>query len=149
MRRKTTIGNVPVYVDRNDANPLYEELVNRAAKDAEDYPFATKKDLFVLAACVGANCGRFEELATDRRMQIFDGETFRDNTDVPILAALAYYHEKNLDVLFEPSKIVRIAEGYAQTGIYVVHRQITTGLASRPLNNLVDMILQETHSKLD
>lgn len=145
MRKKISVGSVSVFVERNEVNPLYDELVSRAAQDAEDSPFATKKDLFMLAACVGAQREQFEEIPTDKnkRIQIFDGETFRDDTDVPILAALAYQHTQDLDVLFEPSKIIRIAEGYAQGGIHIVYQQITTGTASRPLYNLVDMLMGE------
>jgi hypothetical protein len=140
MRTRITVGSVGVYVERNAVNPLYDELVNRAAQNAEDFPFATKKDLFMLAACVGAQHKRFEEVPADKRIQIFDGETFKQDTDVPILAALAYQHTQDLDVLFEPGKIIRIAEGYAQGGIRIVYQRITTGSANRPLYNLVDMV---------
>jgi hypothetical protein len=140
MRTRISVGSVSVYVERNAVNPLYDELVNRAAQSAEDFPFATKKDLFMLAACVGAQHKRFEEVPADKRIQIFDGETFKQDTDVPILAALAYQHAQDLDVLFEPGKIIRIAEGYAQGGIRIVHQRITTGSANRPLYNLVDMV---------
>lgn len=140
MRTRISVGSVSVYVERDEVNPLYDELVNRATQNAEDFPFATKKDLFMLAACVGAQHKRFEEVPANKRIQIFDGETFKDDTDVPILAALAYHHTQDLEVLFEPSKIVRIAEGYAQGGIHIVYQRITTGSANRPLYNLVDMV---------
>lgn len=140
MRTRITVGSVGVYVERNEVNPLYDELVRRAAQNVEDFPFATKKDLFMLAACIGVQHKLFTEVPSDKRIQIFDGETFRSDTDVPILAALAYHHMKDLDLLFEPSKIVRIAEGYAHAGIHIVYQQITTGSANRPLYNLVDML---------
>ncbi len=146
MRTRITVGNVSVYVERNEVNPIYDELVSRSAQNAEDYPFATKKDLFMLAACTGAFHKRFEEVPTDKRIQIFDGETFRDDTDVPVLAALAYQYTQDLDVLFEPNKIIRIAEGYAQGGISIVYQSITTGLASRPLYNLVDLVISTCHT---
>ena len=141
MRPKITVGSVPVYVERNEINPLYDELVRRAAQKAEDFPFSTKKDLFMLAACIGAQHNLFVEIPADKRIQIFDGETFRGDTDVPILAALAYQYTQDLGVLFEPTKIVRIAEGYAHAGIPIVYQQITTGSANRPLYNLVDMLM--------
>lgn len=147
MRTRISVGSVSVFVERNKVNPLYDELVNRAGQSAEDFPFATKKDLFMLAACVGAQHKRFEEVPADKRIQIFDGETFKDDTDVPILAALAYQHTQDLDVLFEPSKIVRIAEGYAQGGIHIVYQQITTGSANRPLYNLVDLLFSAQEAK--
>ncbi len=147
MRTKITVGSVGVYVERYEVNPLYDELVSRAAQNAEDFPFATKKDLFILAACVGVKHEQFEELPSDKRIQIFDGETFRDDTDVPILAALAYQHTQDLDLLFEPSKIMRIAEGYAHAGIHIVYQQITTGSANRPLYNLVDMLTATPESE--
>lgn len=147
MRTRISVGSVGVYVERNEVNPLYDELVNRAAQSAEEYPFATKKDLFMLAACVGAENNRFEEVPTDKRIQIFDADTFKDDIDVPVLAALAYQYTKDLDVLFEPSKIIRIAEGYAQGGIHIVYQRITTGSATRPLYNLVDMVTAITEPK--
>ena len=151
MRTKISVGSVSVFVERNEVNPLYDELVSRAAQNAEDFPFGTKKDLFMLAACVGAQHDRFEELPTDKnkRIQIFDGETFRDDTDVPILAAIAYQRTQDLDVLFEPSKIIRIAEGYAHAGIHVIYQQVTMGAASRPLYNLVDMLMATQESEKD
>lgn len=141
MRTRISVGNVGVYVERYEVNPLYDEMVNRSAQSTEDHPFATKKDLFMLAACIGAQYNRFEEVPTDKRIQIFDADTFRDDVDVPVLAALAYHYTKDLDVLFEPSKIIRVAEGYAQGGIHIVYQQVTTGSATRPLYNLVDMAL--------
>ena len=149
MRSRISMGSIAVYIERNEVNPLYDSLVNRAAQNAEDFPFATKKDLFMLAACVGAQHKRFEEIPTDKRIQIFDGETFKQDTDVPILAALAYQHTQDLDVLFEPSKIIRIAEGYAQGGIHIVYKRITTGSANRPLYNLVDMVTSATEAESD
>lgn len=150
MRSRISVGSIAVYIERNEVNPLYDELVHRSGKTSdgksivEDFPFATKKDLFMLAACVGAQHKRFEEVPADKRIQIFDGETFKQDTDVPILAALAYQHTQDLDVLFESSKIIRIAEGYAQGGIHIVYQRITTGSANRPLYNLVDMVTVTT-----
>lgn len=134
-----TVEDVAVYVERDEINPIYDELVSRAAKDAEDFPFATKKDLFMLAACIGAQHNRYKELAGNT-IQIFDGATFKRDTDVPILAALAYQREKDLEVLFDPRKIVNIAQGWANGGIQILNQQLIGGGAIRPLYNLVDMV---------
>lgn len=136
---KIDVADVAVYVERDEINPIYDELVSRAAKNAEDYPFASKKDLFMLAACVGAQSNRYKEL-TGNTIQIFDGATFKQDTDVPILAALAYQREQDLEVLFDPRKIVNIAQAWANGGIQILHHQLIGGGASRPLYNLVDMV---------
>lgn len=133
------VKGISVYVERSEAHPIYKELVSRAAKDAEDYPFATMKDLFMMAACVGAQQNRYKELAGDR-VEIFGGETFDDKTDVPILAALAYHREKDIDVLSDPREIIKIAQAYANGGIEIVNQQILGGQFGRPLYNLVDIV---------
>ena len=102
------LTGISIYVDK-EVHPTYEELVSRAAKKAEDYPFRTMKDLFMMAACVGAKQGRFVELGSSR--DIFTGELFDAKTEVPILAALAFHWEKDLAVLSQPKKVIEIAQG--------------------------------------
>ena len=127
-----------VYVDPK-AHPIYEELVSQAGKDAEDYPFATMKDLFMVAACLGARRNRFEEPAAKR--EIFRGQVFRRNTDVPVLAALAYQRTQDVTVLSDAKLILEIAQGWANGGIYLVREELL-GQPGRPLYNLVNMLLE-------
>jgi hypothetical protein len=131
------VAGISVYIDKK-AHPIYEELVSRASKDAEDYPFATMKDLFMMAACIGAQRNRFEELGPSR--DIFSGETFNSKTDVPVLAALAYYRTKDVEVLFDPKRVIEIAQGWANGGIYIVREELL-GQPGRPLYNLLNLLL--------
>lgn len=143
---KIDVADVAVYVERDEINPIYDELVSRAAKDAVDYPFATKKDLFILSACIGAHQNRFHELEGNT-IQIFDSATFNRDTDVPLLAALAFHRTKTLETLFDPRQIVNIAQGWANGGIHVVYQQLVAGSAGRPLYNLVDMVASQFSSR--
>lgn len=135
------LAGIYVYVERA-AHPIYEELVARSSKDAEDHPFATMKDLFVLAACIGAERNLFKELGPSR--DIFSGETFNARTDVPVLAALAFRRTKDLDTLQDPKKVVQIAECWANGGIEAVRQEIVGRPGLRPLYNLVDMIMERS-----
>jgi hypothetical protein len=144
MRRLTIdLAGISVYVESDSVHPIYEGLVSRAEKNAEDYPFASMKDLFMVAACVGAQQNRYKELTGPTR-DIFRGEIFRKETDVPILAALAYHREKNLEILLDPRQIIKIAQGWANGGIHIVHQQIIGGPLNRPLYNLVDLVANQS-----
>jgi dnd system-associated protein 4 len=140
MKMKTLdLAGISVYVDR-EAHTIYEELVSRSSKKAEDHPFATMKDLFIMAACVGAQRGRFEELSS--RRDIFSGELFDSKTEVPVLAALAYHRTKDIEVLSDAKKVVQIAQGWANGGIHIVREELLER-PGRPLYNLVEMLLSE------
>ncbi|OQY37011.1 MAG: hypothetical protein B6243_01760 [Anaerolineaceae bacterium 4572_5.2] len=138
--RVIDVVEVRVFVDRDKDGEIYEQLVSQASKNAEDYPFATKKDLFMVAACLGAKHNRFEELAPKNRKEVFRGSTFDNKTDVPVLAALAYQKEKDVKILSDPKKIVEIAQGWANGGIHMVRDELL-GQPGRPLYNLVNMLL--------
>ena len=136
--RRIDLGSIGVYVEK-DANDVYDALTSRAANKAEHYPFAVKKDLFMLAACVGAQQGIYKELM-GKPHQIADSDQFDRDNDVPILAALAFHRSKNLETLFNAREILDIAQAWANGGIHIVHQQLLSGKASRPLYNLIDMV---------
>lgn len=136
------LAGISVYVDRR-VHPIYEELVSRSGKKAEDYPFSTMKDLFLMAACVGAQQGKFVELGSSR--DIFSGELFNGKTEVPVLAALAYLRTKDIEVLSDPKKVIEIAQGWANGGIHVVREELLER-PGRPLLNLVEVLLSEVSS---
>jgi len=138
--RALDLAGISVNVDQS-THPIYEKLVSRAAQNAEDYPFATMKDLFMFAACVGASRGIYEEI--NRNKDIFSGETFKKEVDVPILAALAYQKENSFDVLFEPKSVIEIAQGWANGGIRIVQEELLQNPALTPLDNLVEIISEE------
>ena len=132
---------LPIYIDKEANDKIYDELVKRGADRIEDYPFETKKDLFVLAACVGAKLNRFKELHSERH-NAFNGETFNSKIDVPILHALAYRKEKDVEVLLEPKRVLEIAQGWANGGISEVSNSILMQ-PGRPLFNFVEWVLDQ------
>jgi len=116
---------------------LYKQLTT--GKSAEDSPFLTMKDLFMLAACTGFQEGRRKSLEKGRREQIFLYSVFSDSVDAPILKAIAIAATGNLEILADGDQIVNIAEEYANAGIVTV-RAIVEQNTGLPLWNLVEQI---------
>lgn len=133
-----------VYIEKEANEKIYEELCKRGTDKIEDFPFETKKDLFVLAACVGAKIGSYNESFHERH-NAFNGETFNAKIDVPILLTLAYKKDKNVDVLLEPKRALEIAQGWANGGINEVYNAILNN-PGRPLFNYVDWVLDQIES---
>lgn len=119
---------------------LYEDFVSRAAKDAEDRPFATMKDVFMAAACLGARVGQSSPLQEKRR-DIFAAEVFDARTDVPVLGALAYKLESNVEVLYDGKKVLQLVEMWANSGIHLLNEELTNRAGLRRLDKLVDLVL--------
>ncbi len=135
------LRNITVHIDRN-VHSLYEELVSKSAKQAEDRPFATMKDVFMVAACLGAQRNRHEALGAGR--DIFGGETFDARTDVPVLAALAYRRTQDLNTLADPKQVVRIAQEWANAGIHTLrNEELIDRPGLRPLFKLTDLVLDQ------
>ncbi|KAA0245641.1 MAG: hypothetical protein DYG83_00950 [Candidatus Brocadia sp. AMX2] len=130
--------NLKVYIDK-DKHELYEQLVKRGSDNPDSYPFQTMKDLFMVAACLGARNNSFEEIKSSK--DIFNSDVFDEKTDVPVLAALAFQREKILSILNDERKILEIAQGYANGGINLVKEQIINN-PGKPLNNLVALLLE-------
>ncbi len=131
--------NLRVYIDK-DKHELYEKLVKRGADNLDNYPFQTMKDLFMVAACLGARNNIFEEIKSSK--DIFNSDVFDEKTDVPILASLAFQKEKSLSVLNDEKKILEIAQGYANGGIHLVKEQIVNN-PGKPLNNFLELIFNK------
>jgi dnd system-associated protein 4 len=136
MKTNVDITDYRVYIDA-EADSIYDELVSQAARSAEDCPFVTMKDLFMLAACVGAYYERFAEVGN--RSKDIRGEIFKSKTDVPVLAALAFRRTKDVEVLTDAKTIMEIAQGWANGGIYIVRDELV-GQPGRPLYNLIELI---------
>jgi dnd system-associated protein 4 len=135
------LRNIRVYIDR-DVHNLYEELVSRSPKQAEDRPFATMKDVFMVAACLGAQHIRHEPLGPSR--DIFGGETFDARTDVPVLAALAYRRTQDLDTIADSKQVIQIAQEWANAGIHTLrNEELLDRPGLRPLFKLTDLVLDQ------
>ncbi|GEM_PF-1309732 len=129
-------SGIPVYIDKKH-HDKYKQFVERKSERALDYPFATMKDLFIVAACAGAHANKYQPVKSAR--DIFSGETFDKDIDIPLLFTLAYKKETNVDILLEPKIILEIAQGWANGGIEILEENIL-GNPGRPLNNFVNWL---------
>lgn len=114
---------------------IYKALTERSS--VEDSPFRTLKDVFMMAVCYGFNKGTREPPAGGAKHTI-RLEVFTED-DQTLLKAIAIATTGDVEVLMQQSKIVTIAEGYAQTGILDVKRNLLDQ-PGRPLWNLVELI---------
>jgi len=133
--------NISIYIDKKYNDQIYDKLVKKGSDKVEDYPFETKKDLFLASACVGAKNNNFEKLSGPTHNP-FSGETFDPKIDIPILLALAFKKEKDVEILLEPKKVIEIAQGWANGGIEILKDEIL-GNPGRPLYNLVNFVLKK------
>ncbi len=137
--------NITVYIEKDADDKVYDVLVRRGVKGIEDYPFETKKDLFMVAACIGAKLDKYEDKFIKKHGP-FSGETFNSKIDVPILMALAYKKTKDVDILLEPTKVIEIAQGWANGGISLVYDYILN-TPGRPLFNYVAWVLDQVEPR--
>lgn len=117
-----SLARLSVYVDLDDAHPIYEKLTSRSPKKAEEFPFETMKDLFILAACVGAKYDKFIPIKQNK--DIFDSTLFDQRIEVPLLFSLAYYKTKDIDVLLDSRQVLDIAQSWANGGIHIIEDAI-------------------------
>lgn len=122
-----------VLIDESVAE-IYRELRADANSQPEQSPFATNKDIFMLAACLGYRSGRRQVLPSGKKLDI--RESVFLESDLAILKAIAIADTGDVEVLSQPGDILRIAEEYAQAGILDV-RSYLLDEAGRPLWNLV------------
>ena len=114
-------------------HPLYKELT-----EGKDAPFATMKDVFLLAAVLGYRRGRRRSLKGGRE-QPFRWSQFHTDTDVPLLRALAIAETGDVEVLTSLDAVLTIAEEYANEGIIEIEAQVAQG-AGEALVNAVELI---------
>lgn len=115
---------------------LYKQLSE--GKNAEDAPFETMKDVFMLAACLGFELGESRPLE-GKNQDIFHWAQFSEQVDVPILKALAIAATGDIQVLAEPDQVLRIAEEYANAGIREIREQLVEA-DGQPLWSLVESV---------
>lgn len=125
-------GRVSIDVSVHD---FYKQLTT--GKNAEDSPFLTMKDLFMLAASIGFRAQQRKPL--NKREQPFHYSVLTEAEDIPILKAMAIATTGDVSVLADPEQIVHIAEEYANAGISEI-RTVVTDNAGLPLWNLVEAL---------
>lgn len=125
-------GRVSIETSVHD---FYKQLTT--SKSAEESPFLTMKDLFMLAACLGFRMKQRKPLG--KREQPFHYSVFTEAEDIPILKAIAIATTGDVAVLAEPECIVEIAEEYANAGIHELRSVIAENIG-QPLWNLAEML---------
>lgn len=115
---------------------IYEQL-SKDSKNPGQSPFATMKDVFMMAACLGFNMGVRRPLKT--RHQPFHYTVFSEQTDIPILKAIAICDTGKIDVISNFDEVVSIAEEYANAGIHELKAQVLEQ-HGEPLWNLVELV---------
>lgn len=134
-----------VYID-DEVHNIFDELVSRTRTKAdEDRPFKTMKDVFMIAACLGA---KHQQRGTmSKQKEIFNGNVFDTKTDAPVLAALAYQYTQDLEVLDDSRVVLDIAQDWANGGIYIVKRELLDQ-PGRPLQNLLGLLLDNEATEI-
>lgn len=118
---------------------IYRQL--SSGSDPEFAPFEELKDVFLMAACLGFQRGKRRELSSERR-DVVRWETLSQETDVPVLHAIALADAGAVDVLQDRGEVLTIAEEYANEGIHQLVANIMDHEV-RPLWQLVEMIRTE------
>jgi len=132
--------NIRIHIEK-EVHKIYEELVSRSAKDAEDHPFSTMKDVFMTSAVFGVKNNKWEKLKSSH--DIFSVETFDQKIDLPVIVALAYRRTKNLEILSDAKKVIEIAQEWANAGIHLLQNELISRRGIRPLYKLVDLVVEE------
>ena len=98
------------YVQK-DKHHLFQQL-----SQGDDAPFKTMKDVWVLAAAMGVHIGRRAPLKGGTQHVGF-WHYLTTQEDIPVLQAIAVAEEGDVTVLGDRSKVIKIAEQYANGGI--------------------------------
>ena len=128
-------GRISIQADVHD---LYKSL-SADGKGIELAPFETMKDVFMAAACLGFKLGKRRTLV-GKREQPIQFSVFKDQTDIPILKAIALATSHDVNTLVDHEKMVEIAEEYANAGIGELRLRLAEDQSQDPLWLLVDMI---------
>ena len=117
---------------------LYIALSRQSKQRPEDAPFYLMKDVFMWAVVLGLEKGKRRELQGSKE-QIFRWDQFSQDTDIPTLKALALAESGDAEILIKEDEILRIAEEYANEGIWEIKSRLIDN-PGKPLWNLVDLI---------
>ena len=100
---------------------VYRRLTE--GNDPVNAPFRTMKDVFMWAAVLGYK-NRARRPVAGKRVTIFRWAQFSEQTDVPILRALAIADSGDVESLRGQDDILTIAEEYANAGIHALRASI-------------------------
>jgi hypothetical protein len=102
----------------------YSQTHSGMGKTPETAPFRTMKDVFMMAVYLGSREGRPRPL-DGRRISPFKGGVFGDD-DQMYLRGVAMGFTKDPDVIGDPQRVVRIAEEFANSGIWRLEETLAT-----------------------
>jgi dnd system-associated protein 4 len=108
---RTEVSDRDRFYVQKDKHPLFQRL-----SQGEDAPFKTMKDVWVLAATLGVHFGRRSQLRGGTQHVGF-WHYLSLQEDIPVLQAIAVAEEGDVRVLGDRSKVIKIAEEYANGGI--------------------------------
>ena len=94
----------------------YSQTHPGVGKSSETAPFRTMKDVFMMSVYLGAKSGRARPLE-GKRISPFKGQVLSHDEQM-LLRSLAIGVEKDPDIIADPQRIVRIAEEYANAGVW-------------------------------
>ncbi|MCG8604402.1 hypothetical protein MJD09_05300 [bacterium] len=131
---ETSSSRDGVWIDEA-VHEVYETL---KGSDPVSSPFHTMKDIFMWAACLGYHQRERRPLKGKRKM-IFRWAQFSNQTDIPLLKALAIADTGDINVLLSQDTLLTIAEEYANAGIHELNARVLEEYG-QPLWNLVDIL---------
>jgi len=137
-------GSGRVTIER-EVHQLYKDLSERSTQNPETSPFLTMKDVFMWAVALGVKEGKRRPLSGSRE-QIFRWDQFSQDMDIPTLKAIALAESGEVEVLLQEDQILRIAEEYANAGIYEIKREIMDQ-SGEALWNLVSLSMELENGK--
>lgn len=117
---------------------IYKQLASDNPLHAEESPFATYKDTFMLAMTLGYIAGKRQNLPTGKKIQI--RRDIFSPSDFAFINAVAIAETGDVQVLSRLDDVLTIAEEYAQTGIYELKSQLLDQ-RGYPLLNLVERLI--------
>jgi len=120
----------------------YSQTHPGLGKKPESAPFKTMKDVFMAAIYIGAKLGHPRPL-DGKRVSPFKGIVF-DHDEQTFLRALAIGSTNDPDIISDPQKVARIAEEYANAGIWELEK-ILTATQEGPLWDLAEYFANELH----
>lgn len=118
---------------RYDKTETYEILV-----DGENAIFDTYKDLFLLAASVGFNRGRWDD--NPGKSDEIPWRILQNNPQNRVVASsIAYAHTEDYEALIDEEKQVEILQKYASEGIEVIRSKVVEQPGD-PLDNMIEFL---------
>ncbi len=130
-----------------------KEEIFRQLASSDDAPFVTFKDVFMMAAILGYNLKKQEQLASGGEQIAW--EVFSGATDQAMLNAIALCDSGNFEILLDTDEMTdqkfKTLEEYANAGLDIIKDKVLDR-PGNPLDNLIDFILSresDNSSSLD